>query len=519
MNRHIVYPGQIPLDTDLLNAIQDSYYGVGWMAQSILGTGTVTVGMAVSPTVPASLQVTVAPGAIYSLQTVDTASYGSLSTDSNQIVKQGLSKSTQTLTITPPATTGYSQNYLVQVAFAETDTAAIILPYYNASNPSVAWSSPNNSGASQNTIRQDNCVISLKAGVPAATGSQTTPAPDSGNIGIYVITVANGQTTITSGNISLLSSAPFFSNLPQIPALVQNNSWIYAVAAGSANALTATLSPVPASYTAGLGILLKIATTNTGAATLNVNGLGAVAITRADLSPVQAGDLVAGAIVRLHYDGTQFQVGGLVSSNLPSTTTVTFASSTTWTPPAGVTKVKRIRVWGAGGGGGGANANAGAAGAGGGGGGYAEGINYAVTPGAAITVTVGTGGTAGATTPTSGGTGGSSSFGLLISATGGSGGGGGNSGIQPVASTGGAGSGGNVLNLSGQTGGTGYGVTGGTLSGIGGGTFAAPSSGPNAGNVGSPGAYPGGAGAGGAGTAGSGSAGGAGANGLIIIEY
>ncbi|NTG73312.1 hypothetical protein G6M02_08220 [Agrobacterium rhizogenes] len=519
MHRHIVFPGQIPLDTDILNSIQDGYYGLGWLAESLIGTGTAVVGLVPSATIPASLQVIVAPGAIYSLQTVDSAAYGSLGTDANQFVKQGLSPTTQTLTITPPATVGYSTNYLIQVAFSEVDSEAIILPYYNAADPSVAWSGPNNSGASQNTVRQDICVVGLKAGVPAATGSQTTPSPDAGYTGIYVVTVANGQTTITSANISVLATAPYFPTLPQVPTFVQNNSWVYAVAGGSANALTAAISPIPSGYTAGLDVILKITATNTGASTLNLNSLGAVAITRADLSPVQAGDLRTGSIMVLTYDGIQFQVSGLISSNLPSTTTQSFTSTTTWTPPAGVTKIKRARVWGGGGGGGGANANAGAAGAGGGGGGYAEGINYTVTPGVGITITVGTGGSGGATTPTSGGAGGSSSFGSLISATGGAGGGGGNSGIQPSGSAGGVGSSGNVLNLSGQAGGTGYGVTGGVLSGIGGGTFAATSAGPNAGTAGSLGASPGGGGAGASGTSGSGFTGGAGANGLIIIEY
>ena len=207
MNRHIVYPGQIPLDTDLLNAIQDAFYSDGWLALSTIGLGTAVVGLAVTPTVPASLQVDVAPGAIYSLQTVDTSAYGSLGTDSNQIVKQGLAKSSSTLTITPPATTGQSQNYLVQVAFAETDTGAIVLPYYNAADPSVAWQGPAGSGTAQNTVRQDNCVIALKPGAPAATGSQTTPSPDPG----YTSMLSQSRMARRQ------SRAPVFQRLQQLP--------------------------------------------------------------------------------------------------------------------------------------------------------------------------------------------------------------------------------------------------------------------------------------------------------------
>ncbi|MBM7045455.1 hypothetical protein [Rhizobium lusitanum] len=324
MNRHIVYPGQIPLDTDLLNAIKDAYYGTGWLSQSALGTGTTVVGLAVTPTIPASLQVNVAPGAIYSFQTVDSSGYGSLSTDTNQFLKQGIAKASQTLTLTPPGTTGQSINYLVQVAFSETDTSAITLPYYNASNPSIAWSGPNNTGTAQNTVRQDLCVVQLKAGTPAATGSQTTPSPDAGFTGIYVVTVANGQTTITSGNISQLATAPYFPTLPQVPSSFQGNSWVYAVAGGTANALTATLTPLITANTAGTGVILKITTKNTGVATLDV-GAGPLPIQTQQGNALQIGDLPANAIIRFICTGAAWQIQGISYSEIPviSTSNVT----------------------------------------------------------------------------------------------------------------------------------------------------------------------------------------------------
>lgn len=308
MQRHIVYPGQIPLDTDILNSIKDSYYGNGWSAESVIGVNTQVVGLAVTPTTPASLQVNVAPGAIYSLQTVDSAAYGSLGTDANQFTKQGILAAGTTLTITPPGTVGQSVNYLVQVAFAETDSTPIILPYYNASNPSVAWSGPNNTGVAQNTVRSNTCVVGLKAGAPAATGSQLTPAPDVGYTGIYVVTVAQGQTTITGGNISQLASAPYFPTLPQIPTGVQNGQWTYAVAGGTANALTATLAPAPQNIPAGFRLWLKVASTNTAAITLSVNGLSPSTVLNGDGTPVTANSIVAGQILDLTFDGAAFRL-------------------------------------------------------------------------------------------------------------------------------------------------------------------------------------------------------------------
>lgn len=316
MDRHIVYPGAIPLDTDILKAIKDGYYGVGWLSESIIGTNAVCSGLGVTPTSPASLQVNVAPGAIYSLQTVDVSAYGSLGTDANQFTKQGILASAATLTLTPPGTVGQSINYLVQIAFSEVDGTPVVLPYYNSANPSVAWSGPNNSGTPQNTVRKDTCVVQLKAGTPAASGSQTTPAPDAGFTGIYVITVANGQTTITSGNISLLATAPFFTPLPQVPAAVQNSQWTYAIAGGTANALTATLFPALLAYVAGVTLQVKLTANNTGAATINVNGLGAKSITLPNGNALVSGDLLSGSIVMLQYDGTNFQVLSVVASEV-----------------------------------------------------------------------------------------------------------------------------------------------------------------------------------------------------------
>lgn len=90
-----------------------------------------------------------------------------------------------------------------------------------------------------------------------------------------------------------------------------------------------------------------------------------------------------------------------------------FTSSGTFTVPAGVSSIKVTVV----GGGGGSTLYWGSNGANGG---ACQGI-YTVTPGAAITVTVGAGGAGATANNTPGGAGGTSSFGALASATGGAG--------------------------------------------------------------------------------------------------
>jgi hypothetical protein len=212
MDRQIVYNGAIPLDTDQLLQSKNTMIGLGMLIKALLGTSTLVDGLACTPTGPASLQVLVGPGSIYAIENVDGTAYGSLAADTtHQIMKQGISLDTLTLNCPAPGTTGQSINYLIEVAYQDTDAGSTVLPYYNSSNPAVAYNGPNNSGTSQNTVREGQCIVNVKAGVAATTGSQTTPAPNAGFTGLWVVTVANGQTTITSPNIALAAAAPFIS--------------------------------------------------------------------------------------------------------------------------------------------------------------------------------------------------------------------------------------------------------------------------------------------------------------------
>jgi hypothetical protein len=216
--------------------------------QAILGTSTVVSGLACTPTGPASLQVLVGPGTIYAQENVDGTAYGSIGSDTtHQIVKQGINLGTIALTLAVPSTTGQSVNYLIQAAYQDTDTGSTVLPYYNASNPAVAYNGPANSGVSQNTIRAGQCIINAKAGVSATTGTQTTPAPDAGFTGLWVVTVAHGATTITSPNIVLNSGAPFIPyTLPNIPIrtrLTANTTFYVSTTGSDSNNGLASTTP------------------------------------------------------------------------------------------------------------------------------------------------------------------------------------------------------------------------------------------------------------------------------------
>ncbi len=202
MDRIIVYPGAIPLDTDLLGTNRNVMIALHALISATLGTNVAVDGLATSATVPASMQVVVGPGSITQYGPLDANAYGSLAADLNDpLVKMGVLVSPQTLTATAPTTAGTAIAYLVQGSFSETDQDPVVLPYYNAANPAMPYLGPGNSGASQATVRQQTVVVQLKAGAPAPYGTQLVPVSDPGFVGLGAVLVQAGQTQITASDI------------------------------------------------------------------------------------------------------------------------------------------------------------------------------------------------------------------------------------------------------------------------------------------------------------------------------
>lgn len=104
---------------------------------------------------------------------------------------------------------------------------------------------------------------------------------------------------------------------------VQAGGYTYAADSGSANAITVALTPAPVAYSAGLAVEVKMNATNTGATTINVNGLGAKTVQMGGAA-LTAGQLVAGQIYCMIYDGTNFQ---LQSSSSPTIVAFSFSGS------------------------------------------------------------------------------------------------------------------------------------------------------------------------------------------------
>src|SRR5690348_5744141 len=106
--------------------------------------------------------------------------------------------------------------------------------------------------------------------------------------------------------------------IPHVSALdLQKGNFIFSTVGGTANAITLTNSPPVMAYGGGLGLQFKATGTNSGAVTVNVDGLGTKNVYKlynGTLQALSAGDIVSGAIYDITYDGTQFQIKGLPNS-------------------------------------------------------------------------------------------------------------------------------------------------------------------------------------------------------------
>lgn len=119
--------------------------------------------------------------------------------------------------------------------------------------------------------------------------------------------VAQTLARATAVNANLTAIEVAFGRLPD-RVLTDTGRVTFAAETGAADVYVATMHKTPAAYYEGMTIDFKVSTTNTGASTINVDGLGAKTIKNANNSGLVAGDMTAGDIVTLKYDGTNFRM-------------------------------------------------------------------------------------------------------------------------------------------------------------------------------------------------------------------
>jgi hypothetical protein len=106
-----------------------------------------------------------------------------------------------------------------------------------------------------------------------------------------------------------------FGSLVSTPSIP--DEMIYFVTSGT-DTYTGTTPKITAYYE-GLTFKFKISNNNTGASTLNINGLGAKALVNFGATALSADELEAGTIYEATYDGTNFQISSttdLIQNNV-----------------------------------------------------------------------------------------------------------------------------------------------------------------------------------------------------------
>jgi hypothetical protein len=126
----------------------------------------------------------------------------------------------------------------------------------------------------------------------------------------------NGESVVTanipfSGNkLTGIGAATARTDAASI-ATIQDGTGVYSgTVGGTADVITITPSPAITAYGAGQLFSFIASGANTTNVTINVNGLGAKAVTKNGTTALVAGDIPSGFLVTIRYDGTRFQLIG-----------------------------------------------------------------------------------------------------------------------------------------------------------------------------------------------------------------
>jgi hypothetical protein len=166
--------------------------------------------------------------------------------------------------------------------------------------------------------RNGSGTYNLPAGNPVTTGTTISSTWANSTLSDMATALtgsiaSDGQTT-ASGNLPMggfihtnVGNATVRANYASA-AQVQDNAITYLTSVAGTNTITAVGAVGMTAYATGQRFTFVSAGANTGAATININSIGAKALTKNGTTALSAGDIPSGAAVEVVYDGTQFQV-------------------------------------------------------------------------------------------------------------------------------------------------------------------------------------------------------------------
>lgn len=193
--------------------------------------------------------------------------------------------------------------------------------------------------------RNGSGTYNLPAGNPVTTGTTISSTWANSTLADMATALtgsvaSDGQTTPTAnlpmgtfahtnvGNATVRTMYPSAGQL-------QDGVITYLTSVAGTNTITAVGAVGMTAYAAGQKFTFIAAGANTGVATLNINSIGAKAITKFGATAIVAGDIVANTAYEVVYDGTQFQ---LLNPSYSTTVATAIANAGGWNvTPSGTT--------------------------------------------------------------------------------------------------------------------------------------------------------------------------------------
>jgi hypothetical protein len=168
--------------------------------------------------------------------------------------------------------------------------------------------------------------------------------------GLSTCITKDGQTTPTNNipmggfKITGLGAATVGTDAVRLSQLQAGTAQLLAVS--GTDTLTALGTPTLTAYATGNTFYFVAAATNTTSVTLNVDGLGAKAVTRHGSTALVAGDILAGEVCLVVYDGTRFQLLNPTSyTNLNVSGVLSLAAGAVGTPSLAASGDLNTGLW------------------------------------------------------------------------------------------------------------------------------------------------------------------------------
>jgi hypothetical protein len=118
-----------------------------------------------------------------------------------------------------------------------------------------------------------------------------------------------------------------------IPAINDTTTFSNLITVAGTNTLTGLATPALSGYAAGAQYSFIAQNNNTAAVTIDIDTLGVKSITKFGTTALAAGDIIAGALMLIEYDGTRFQLLNVTNNSFkyivePTTISATAATGT-----------------------------------------------------------------------------------------------------------------------------------------------------------------------------------------------